>query len=76
MKAENGSDRRDMRQRDLDYLRDRVREEADAAAAASSMAVTLVHLSLATAYAKRCCAQPGWTSGADERLWADEHRIW
>lgn len=40
--------------RDLTYARRRVREEADAAATASSLAATLIHVDLAIAYAKRC----------------------
>ena len=41
-------------ERDLNYARRRVREEANAAAAAGSLAATLIHVDLAIAYAKRC----------------------
>jgi hypothetical protein len=38
---------------EADHLRKRVRQEAQAAVRASSLAATLVHVSLATAYARR-----------------------
>lgn len=43
-----------VQERDRNYARRRVREEADAAATAGSMAATLIHVDLAIAYAKRC----------------------
>ncbi len=39
--------------RELAYLNGRVREEAEAAVRASSIEATLVHVALATAYARR-----------------------
>ena len=60
---------------DLYYLRGRVREEADAAVNAESVAATLIHVVLAKAYAERC-------AGGSDRLvaagsaWVDEHRPW
>jgi hypothetical protein len=60
----------------LAYLESRVREEADAAAKASSVEATLVHVVLATAYARRLneCSSGGLTVPADS--WVQEHRIW
>ena len=59
----------DVAQRDKVYLRHRVREEADAAASAHSLAATLTHVVLATAYAKRCC-------DAEDRAWVATNRLW
>jgi hypothetical protein len=60
----------------LAYLESRVREEADAAARASSVEATLAHVVLATAYAKRLneCSNGRLTLPADS--WAQEHRLW
>jgi hypothetical protein len=60
----------------LAYLESRVREEADAAARASSVEATLVHVVLATAYARRLneCSSGRFTVPADS--WVHEHRIW
>jgi hypothetical protein len=57
----------------LDYLQRRVREEAEAAVRATSMPATLIHVALATAYAKRFgeVSHGGVAVG-----WADEHRLW
>ena len=55
MSFEIGPESFDMAQEDTLYLRRRVREEAAAAASAHSLAATLIHVELATAYAKRCC---------------------
>ena len=41
-------------ERNLNYARGRVREEAEAATTAGSLAATLIHVNLAIAYAKRC----------------------
>ncbi len=58
------------------YLQRRVREEAEAAIRASSMPATLIHVALATAYAKRF----GEISGAETPVagtnWADDNRVW
>lgn len=54
---------------DTGYLKRRVREEADAAASAGSLAATLIHVALATAYAKRC-------GQAGDRAWVANHRLW
>lgn len=61
---------------DLAYLECRVREEADAAARASSVEATLVHVVLATAYARRLneCSSGRLSLPADS--WAQEHRVW
>ena len=54
MAFENGSQIEVFAPCDLDYLRGRVREEANAAVSAESLSSTLIHVVLATAYAKRC----------------------
>ena len=57
------------------FLRGRVREEAIAAADAISVEATMIHVALATAYAKRF----GETSSSlqrDAAAWVSEHRIW
>ncbi len=59
----------DILQLDRAYLTRRVREEAGAAASAQSIAATLIHAALSTAYAKRCCY-------ADDQAWVAEHRVW
>lgn len=60
----------------LRYLERRVREEAGAAVIATSTAATLIHIALATAYARRfgekCVPGPSEVTSS----WADEHRIW
>ncbi len=74
MAFENGSQMEVFAKRDLDYLRGRVREEAAAAVSAETLASTLIHVVLATAYAKRC-------GGGDDRIvassraWVEEHRV-
>lgn len=55
--------------REAQYLRRRVREEADAGASANCLASTLAHVALANAYANRCC-------DAADRAWVAEHRAW
>ncbi len=51
------------------YLRRRVYEETKAAVIASSPGATLIHVIMATAYAKQMDEQ--------SRLrWVDEHRVW
>ena len=64
------------RSAELAYLESRTREEADAAATASSIEATLVHVVLATAYAKRLneCSSGRLPLPADS--WVQEHRIW
>lgn len=59
----------DVALRDTVYLKRRVRQEADAAASAGSLAATLIHVALATAYAKRC-------GQAGDRAWVANHRLW
>ncbi|MEO7749809.1 MAG: hypothetical protein ABIS09_00610 [Sphingomicrobium sp.] len=54
---------------DAAYLKRRVVEEARAAAAASSIASTLIHVELARAFAQRCC-------DLTDRAWVAQHRIW
>ncbi len=60
----------------LRYLHRRVREEADAAARATSMDATLIHVILATAYAKRFGERSGASANPAGHSWADQHRIW
>ena len=69
MSFETGAGSLDVGQANLVYLKRRAREEADAAARAGSMAATLIHGALATAYAKRCCAADGQSWVAENRLW-------
>ena len=69
MSYEVQSESFDFAQRETVYLRRRVRDEADAAASAHSLAATLAHVELATAYAVRC-------RSADDRAWIADHRIW
>lgn len=60
----------------VSYLHCRMVEEADAAAKASSMEATIIHVTLATAYAKRLCAHSGWPAASADRQWAGQHRVW
>jgi len=69
MSFDNGPESFDAAQRDTIYLKRRVRDEADAAARAGSMAATLIHVALATAYAKRC-------SRDGDQAWIAAHRAW
>ncbi len=69
MEFEAQSKNFDFARRETVYLRRRVRDEADAAASAHSLAATLAHVELATAYAVRCRV-------ADDRAWIAEHRVW
>ena len=57
----------------LGYLARRVREEAEAAIIASSVSATMIHVVLATAYAKRFGEG---TVRQDQQTWADQHRVW
>lgn len=59
----------DVAQPDAMYLRRRVQEEAAAAASADSLAATLIHVELATAYARRCRDEDDLASVAKHRLW-------
>ncbi|MEP7316520.1 MAG: hypothetical protein ABI667_07470 [Sphingomicrobium sp.] len=54
---------------DTPYLSLRVREEAEAAVRAQSLAATLIHVALATAYAEQCC-------NAGDRAWIAANRVW
>ncbi len=69
MYNETGMEITDHAERDIEYLRRRVRAEAEAACSAGSLAATLIHVVLATAYAKRCCY-------AHDRTWVAETRLW
>ncbi|MEO6225927.1 MAG: hypothetical protein ABIO80_08785 [Sphingomicrobium sp.] len=51
------------------YLRRRAVEEARAAVGAKSLASTLIHVELATAFARRC-------RDVADRAWVAQHRIW
>ena len=55
------------------YLESRVREEASAAALAPSLEATMIHLALATAYARQF-GECGLRAG--DREWIDQHRVW
>ncbi len=59
----------DIAKPDPGYLRQRVKAEAEAAASAHSLAATMIHVELATAYAKRC-------RHADDQVVAAEIRLW
>ena len=61
--------------RDLDYLSGRARKEADAAGSAETLASTLIHLVLATVYAK-CRSESDDRIVASGRAWVAEHRVW
>ena len=69
MSIATGSKNSSKAQLDTAYLRRRALQEADAAASAHSLAFTLIHIALATAYAGRC-------SDADGRAWVANHRVW
>ncbi len=56
-------------QHDTAYLGRRLRDETDAATDARSLSATLIHVALATAYAKRCCS-------AADQAWLAETRLW
>ncbi len=60
----------------LEYLQRRVREEAEAAVRASSMPATLIHVALATAYAKRFGEMSNLAPVSAEQRWADDNRVW
>ncbi len=57
------------------YLESRVREEAAAAAWATSLEATLAHVKMATAYAKRLNASNAQLTPPEES-WVEEHRLW
>lgn len=69
MPFDSGRDYIPDQQSDAVYLKRRVRDEADAAARAGTMAATLIHVALATAYARRCCR-------ADDQAWVAQSRLW
>jgi hypothetical protein len=58
------------------YLARRVQEEAAAAADATSLEATIIHLKLATAYARRLSEEVAFPWHLRAQSWADEHRIW
>lgn len=58
----------------LRYLERRVRDEARAAATATSVKATLIHVLLATAYAKRFGETSASAMSAD--AWLQEQRVW
>ena len=61
----------------LRYLERRVREEAEAAVRASSTEATLLHIALATAYARRFGETSARSSSSGlANASADECRIW
>ena len=60
----------------LSFLQRRVREEAEAAVRASSMPATLIHVALATAYAKRIGEISNRETASAEQKWADDNRVW
>ena len=60
----------------VSYLHGRMIEEADAAVKASSMEATIIHVTLATAYAKRLCDHSGWSAVSHDKHWIDHNRVW
>ena len=60
----------------LSYLESRLREEADAAAQATSLEATLAHVMLATAYAKRLNESSTARLALAADSWVQENRIW
>lgn len=54
MASESRPEKSQMLKPDFNHARRRVREEAEAAANATCLAATLIHVNLAIAYAKRC----------------------
>ena len=69
MPFQSGPDSLHNAQSEAAYLKRGVRDEADAAARAGSMAATLIHVPVATASAKRC-------SRADDQAWLAQSRLW
>lgn len=61
---------------ELNYLKRRVYQEAQAAVRASSTSATLLHVILATAYARRVGEQTRPPSSDTGQGWVDQHRIW
>lgn len=60
----------------LTYLERRVREEANAAVTASSVEATLIHVLLATGYARRLGECSGRSGSLTKNSWVEEHRLW
>jgi hypothetical protein len=60
----------------LSYLSRRVRQEAEAAICASSIASTSLHVILATAYAKRLGESSASCATSTAEDWIDKHRVW
>jgi hypothetical protein len=58
------------------YLKRRVRDEAEAAISASSMPAMLIHIALATAYAKRFGESEHAAASWVRDPWTERHRIW
>lgn len=57
---------------EVEDLRQRAREDADAAAGAGSVEATLIHVLLANF----CTRRVGESSAAADRSWVDQHRVW
>lgn len=60
----------------LGYLSRRVRQEAEAAVLASTAESTLIHVLLATAYAKRFGEVSAQGASSAGQSWVDRHRLW
>ena len=75
MAFENGTKIEVFAMRGLDYLKGGGREEAAAAISAETVAPTLIHGVLATAYAKYC-SESDERVVASGRAWVAEHRVW
>lgn len=60
----------------LSYLSRRVHEEAEAAVRATSVEATLIHVLLATAYAKRFGEVSAREASSAGQSWVDQNRIW
>lgn len=59
----------------LEFLQERVRQEAVAAVVATSIEATLIHVALATAYAKRF-GENSAMARQTAHDWVDQHRVW
>jgi hypothetical protein len=58
------------------YLEQRLREEAEAAAAASSVPAMLAHVNMAIAYARRFGERCDSSAPAASEAWITENRVW
>lgn len=59
-----------------DYLKRRIHQEANAAVIACSPEATVIHVILATAYARRLGEQAFSSNAGFAAAWADQNRLW